>query len=95
MCEFYLLSGGRNSVQRQVGNAVPSLMSEILAREISTQLLGRPVSGPLKLSIAHQGETPPPEPVAQVPEKYLDQLGDHPDHPGTGKGRMYASKASG
>lgn len=87
--------GGRNSVQRQVGNAVPSLMSEILAREISSQLLDKPVPGPLKFSIARRGNIPPPEPVAPVPEKYLDRIGEYPDHPGTGKGSMYASQVSG
>ena len=36
---------GRNDVQRMLGNAVPSLVAEVIAREIRTQLLGRPLSG--------------------------------------------------
>jgi hypothetical protein len=35
--------------QRQMGNAVPSLIAEILGREIRTQLLDRPIKTPLKL----------------------------------------------
>ncbi len=31
--------GGRQSVQKQIGNAVPSLLAEVLAREIAKQLL--------------------------------------------------------
>ena len=34
---------GRTEMQRQLGNAVPSLIAEILAREIRTQLLDRPI----------------------------------------------------
>jgi DNA (cytosine-5)-methyltransferase 1 len=32
--------GSRFSVQKQVGNAVPSLLGEVLGREIRVQLLG-------------------------------------------------------
>jgi DNA (cytosine-5)-methyltransferase 1 len=47
--------GDRGSIQRQIGNAVPSLLAEALGREIRTQLLGtRPPRGGLKLL--------PPEP---------------------------------
>ncbi len=42
--------GNRMSVQRQIGNAVPSLLAEVLGREIKTQLLGyRRTSEPLRL----------------------------------------------
>ena len=87
--------GGRTSVQRQIGNAVPSLMSEILAREIAVQLLGVEATGLLRLAVEPRRPIPPPEPVQPVPEKYLELMGDHPDHPGTGKGRLYASQTSG
>ncbi len=86
--------GGRTSVQRQIGNAVPSLMSEILARQISAQLLGVEPVGPPEFAIPPKGAVPPPEPTRPVPERYLDLVGDHPDHPGTGKGKLYASQRS-
>ena len=35
-----VVKGSRISVQKQVGNAVPSLMAEVLARQIKAQLLG-------------------------------------------------------
>lgn len=86
--------GGRTSVQRQIGNAVPSLMSEILGREIAGQLFSTPVSGPLRFGISPRRPIPPPEPVRPVPDKYLDLVGDHPDHPGTGKGVLHRSPVS-
>ena len=85
--------GGRTSIQRQIGNAVPSLMSEILAREIAAQLLDVEAMAPLRFAVTPRRPIPPPEPVRPVAERYLDLMGDHPDHPGTGKGRLYASPA--
>ena len=37
-----VIIGGRTSIQKQLGNAVPSLLGEALARAIAVQLLGRP-----------------------------------------------------
>jgi DNA (cytosine-5)-methyltransferase 1 len=82
-----VIFGGRTSVQKQVGNAVPSLLAEVLGRAIRTQLLGLPVlHEPLHLLPRSRGEPPPPEPVAPVPRKFLALEGRHAAHPGTGKG---------
>jgi DNA (cytosine-5)-methyltransferase 1 len=78
--------GNRNSIQRQIGNAVPSLLAEVLAREIASQFFGISMSGPPKLRIDLSRPIPPPEPVQPVPEKFLSLAGNHPDHPGEGKG---------
>jgi len=78
--------GSRVSVQRQLGNAVPSLMAEILAREMRRQLLGAPVDGPPKLEVTLKRPIPPAELVEPVPAKFLRLQGEHPDHPGEGKG---------
>jgi len=78
--------GSRVSVQRQLGNAVPSLMAEILAREIRRQLLAAPVDGRPKLEVTLNRPIPPAEPVKPVPDKFLRLQGEHPDHPGEGKG---------
>lgn len=78
---------GRTEMQRMLGNAVPSLIAEILAREIRTQLLDAPAEGSLRLLPPRRLPVPNPEPVAPLPEKYLHLIGDHADHPGTGKGR--------
>ncbi len=72
--------GSRRSVQIQIGNAVPSLLAEVLAREIARQFFGRKFDRPLELAIKSQGEMPPPEPVAPVPRKFLRLVGNHPDH---------------
>jgi len=79
--------GGRTSIQRQIGNAVPSLLAEVMAREIRRQFFGESISSPPKLRIALVDRPiPAPEPIQDVPEKFLTLIGNHPDHPGEGKG---------
>jgi DNA (cytosine-5)-methyltransferase 1 len=81
------ITGGRGAVQKQVGNAVPSLMAEVLGRAIRTQLLGMgPLRKPLQLLPPDRGPAPPPEPVADVPRAFRALAGEHTAHPGTGKG---------
>ncbi len=76
-------SCGRTEVQRMLGNAVPSLLAEVLALEIRRQLLGSPLDrGPL-LMPPRREPVPPPQPLLTVPQKYHDMIGDHADHPGT------------
>lgn len=84
----YEVLGSRIEVQRQLGNAVPSLFAEVLGREIRTQLLGgRPTKRALKLLPKDLSPAPPPEPVAAVPQQFRSLAGKHAPHPGTGKGR--------
>ncbi|MFC1806439.1 DNA cytosine methyltransferase [Planctomycetota bacterium] len=78
-------AGGRTSVQKQLGNAVPSLLAEVLAREIADQFFGTTLSEVRQLAVELKRPIPPPEPVAPVPRKYLSLVGDHPDHPGEGR----------
>ncbi len=78
---------GRTEMQRMLGNAVPSLISEVLARAIRAQLLDAPVCGELRLLSPMQCRVPPPEPVKPVAQKYRHLIGAHAAHPGTGKGR--------
>lgn len=79
--------GGKGSAQKQLGNAVPSLLAEVMGRAIREQLLGLPVGDlPLKLLPLRRTPVPPPEPVAPVPERFRDLVGDHSPHPGTGLG---------
>jgi DNA (cytosine-5)-methyltransferase 1 len=79
---------GRTEMQRQLGNAVPSLIAEVLAREIRAQLLDRPIKAPLRLLPPRRVRVPPPEKVARLPAKYRKYIGKHEAHPGEGKGRM-------
>lgn len=83
---------GRTEMQRQLGNAVPSLIAEVLAREIRAQLLDAPMAGPLTLLPPLRTPVPPPERLALLPAKYRKLIGVHEAHPGTGKGRMAARR---
>lgn len=79
--------GNRVSIQRQVGNAVPSLLSEVLGRAIRVQLLGLPaLRKALVLLPPDRSPTPPPEPTKPVPRKFHSLVGRHEAHPGTGRG---------
>jgi DNA (cytosine-5)-methyltransferase 1 len=77
---------GRTDVQRMLGNAVPSLMAEVLAREIRRLLLNdrRGTSG---LTLLPPVRTPVPrqEALKSLPAKYRSLISDHPDHPGEGR----------
>lgn len=84
--------GGRGSAQKQLGNAVPSLLAEVVGRAIRNQLLDSPVGElPLRLLPPRRAPIPPPEPVAAVPKRYHDLAGEHSAHPGTGLGHGAAS----
>lgn len=69
--------GSRASVQKQIGNAVPSLMAEIIARAIGNQFFGLPL-GTFKLAVAPKRPIPPASPVLPVPEKYMSLLKENP-----------------
>lgn len=80
------ITGGRTSQQRQLGNAVPSLLAEVLGRAIASQLLGVRTRKPLQLLPPDRGTPPPPEPLGPVPKRHRKLVGEHEAHPGTGKG---------
>jgi DNA (cytosine-5)-methyltransferase 1 len=81
--------------QRQLGNAVPSLLGEVLARQIARSLLGIDVAQEPVLALPRaSGPTPPPERVWPVPERHLALRGLHEAHPGTGKGLGAARRIS-
>ncbi|HEY0510773.1 MAG TPA: DNA cytosine methyltransferase [Thermoanaerobaculia bacterium] len=84
--DSFSVLGSLSSVQRQVGNAVPSALAEALARAIRGQLLGHEIC--LSASLAPAPRLPLPEPEAPrpVPRKYHELVGKHEAHPGTGKG---------
>jgi DNA (cytosine-5)-methyltransferase 1 len=86
--------GSIADAQRQLGNAVPSLLAEILARAIASQLLGasgRPSAPKLAIQPA---PVAPPAPVLplRVPSKFLALRGTHEAHPGTGKGARASAR---
>ena len=78
----------RGEVQRMLGNAVPSLLAEVLAIEIRRQLLQQPrAARHYKLLPTRRLGRPRVERVAAVPPKFLPLAGDHAPHPGEGLGR--------
>jgi DNA (cytosine-5)-methyltransferase 1 len=78
--------GSRGPAHRQVGNAVPSLLAEVLGREIRRQLFRERVSEELTLLPERRLPVPATHPRTDVPAKYLAKVGEHPAHPGTGQG---------
>src|SRR5690606_7904066 len=88
--------GSHQAIHKQVGNAVPSLLAEVIARAIRVQLLGlRVPRGPLKLLPPNEGAAPRrPNRARPVAEKYLQLVGEHEAHPGTGKGYGAVARAT-
>jgi DNA (cytosine-5)-methyltransferase 1 len=83
----YQFVGSRGDVQRQIGNAVPSLLGEVLGREMRRQFFGDSVLEPTPtLTIRARPRMPAPERRRAVPRCYRNLVGEHSPHPGTGKG---------
>jgi DNA (cytosine-5)-methyltransferase 1 len=80
------IRGGRTSQQRQLGNAVPSLLAEVLGREMAAQFFGKRRRKELQLLPDAKKRTPAPELPQPVPKKFRRLVGDHEAHPGTGMG---------
>jgi DNA (cytosine-5)-methyltransferase 1 len=82
------ISGSLADAQRQLGNAVPSLLAEILARAIARQLLGAEDGREAPILAVEAAPIAPPDPASptRVPCRYLALRGSHAAHPGTGKG---------
>ncbi|WP_426265358.1 DNA cytosine methyltransferase [Sphingomonas sp. PWP1-2] len=90
-----VFDASRNEIQRMLGNAVPSLLGEVLARAIAVQLLGRRRYGkPPRLMPPVRPDMPAPEFVQAVDRPYLALIDDHDDHPGTGLGRRAQLRTS-
>lgn len=81
------ITGNRQAQVRQVGNATPPLLAEIVGRQIATHVFRRVYDQPPSLSIQRQPVTATPTSVAEVPEKYRVLARAKPKaHPGEGRG---------
>lgn len=80
--------GLRHLQVRLVGNATPPLLSEVVAREISSQLFGRrPTLDSPVLGIERASKpVPPPRPPSDVPVHFQSLIGPKTPHGGTGRG---------
>lgn len=81
------LQGPRRSIQMQAGNAVPSLLAEVIGLAIRQQWFDRSPARKPSLLPEFRGAPPPPEQVSAVSRKFWPLEGEHAEHPGTGKGR--------
>lgn len=95
--ENYEVVGSLRSVQRQLGNAVPSALAERLALEIRRQLLGEHDAKSHRITLipARRVGVPDEEPLQPVARKYLSLVGPHEAHPGTGRGYGAIRRAAG
>ncbi|MDN3556618.1 DNA cytosine methyltransferase [Halomonas maura] len=82
----YQFSGDRRAAHKQIGNAVPPAIGELLGLEIRRQFFGERVRKRLRLIPERKVDCPLPEKAKAVPEKYLSLCGSYDAHPGTGKG---------
>ncbi len=87
------IDAGRTEMQRMLGNAVPSLIAEVLAHEIRRQLLDSSLDRPYLLLPPRRTDVPPPVMPIPVPAKYLSLQGLHAAHPGTGRGNAARHRA--
>jgi len=83
----YEILGNTRAVYKQVGNAVPSLLAEIIGLEIKRQFFDSGAKQKPTLSPCVAARIPAPEPVREVSEThYLELVKHYNDHPGTGLG---------
>lgn len=84
--DWFQPAGDLRHVQRQIGNATPPLLAEVLGSEIGRQFFGCSVRSALSFEIPRAAKCPVPESVEPVARKYLSLVGAHPAHPGPGRG---------
>jgi DNA (cytosine-5)-methyltransferase 1 len=83
----YVIVGDRNAAQRQLGNAVPCALAEILGLEIRRQLLGDADLPSVATMIPKRSnKTPRATARGSVPPEYDHLRGKHKPHGGTGTG---------
>jgi DNA (cytosine-5)-methyltransferase 1 len=79
-------AGSQRSAAKQVGNATPPLLSEVVGRCLRAALGSRLSAEGFVHAVERSDSIPQPEPTFSVPDKYLHLVGEHPDHPGEGLG---------
>ena len=77
--------GARGQVVKQIGNATPPLLAEVVARRVA-QALGARVPKELANSIARVSRLAAAPIPGRVPSKYLSLRAGHSAHPGHGLG---------
>lgn len=82
----WLVEGTRRDKVRQIGNATPPLLAEVLGRTLRRTLAAADFTEPPLLRIERVKHVPPPLAPSSVPQEFHHLVGDHSDHPGAGSG---------
>lgn len=83
--DSYIFSGSPSEVRRQIGNAVPPLLSKAIGQAIRTQLLGRKLFAQGELRPRPLAPVEAPEIyVRAVPKRFIPSKRRLRDHPGEG-----------
>ena len=78
-------------MQKQIGNAVPSLLAEVVGRALAAQVFSGKRSQSPKLLPVRRHPVPAAERVASVRSEFKLLSGVHVAHPGTGRGNRAGS----
>lgn len=85
--DSWKVEGDYREQVRQIGNATPPRLAEIIGRSIAAQFFGVSFSGSRLLhQVTRSEKMPEPREPGTVSAKYLKLVGVHPDHPGPGRG---------
>lgn len=79
------VEGSRREQVRQIGNATPPALSEVLGRSFAAILGASPPERPI-FQMQRGGRIPSAIQTAPVSDKYRTLIGHHDDHPGAGLG---------
>jgi DNA (cytosine-5)-methyltransferase 1 len=71
---------------RQIGNATPPLLAEIIGRAIGRQIFRRRYPSKIKFRVSRKRKVPSQSIPTRVPLMYLTHEGTYPQHPGVGLG---------
>lgn len=79
-------AGGVTAQKRQIGNATPPLLAEVIGRALARDVFHRHPRGRASLLIPRRRTVPKPPRPRPVPAKYLGRKTTQADHPGVGAG---------
>lgn len=92
--DWVVEGGARSDRVRQVGNATPPLLAEAIGRAIRAHITDEAVAGEeLVLGLPQRRPIPEARAATSTPAKFHGLVGEHPDHPGHGKGPGAAKRA--
>jgi DNA (cytosine-5)-methyltransferase 1 len=85
-------AGSEHSGRRQVGNAVPVALGEVIGLQLRRESFNQQPGLLASTSTSYRTDCPPPEEITDVPRRYLRLCSPHADHPGPGRGPAAAER---